>query len=690
MNFWHQAPFGRLLLPFIGGILCSVFGAFPAQAVFAVTFALLFVYLMLHLYLQKEVSKKLELLTGVLIMLLFFGIGFLLHNRYHELNNSAHFSYRLSDYKTLQLVEAPVIKARSVKITARVTAIHTRGKWENSAGKMLVYLQRDSLSEQLKYGDVLLCNVKEQEVSPPRNPGEFNYKRYLLFNNIFHQCYIPSGGFEILQRNQGNTIFAFAYRIRASLIQLFKTYVKESKEAAVSTALVFCYVDELDPDLIQSYSNTGTLHVLAVSGMHVGIIFVVLNMMLGFMDKTRKTAVLKAILIGAFLWGYSLVAGLSPSILRAATMFSFITIGQLLKRSSSIYNTLAASAFIMILIKPTIMASVGFQLSYAAVLGIVFIQPKIYRLVVFRNYAADMIWKVTAVSVAAQVTTFPMGLLYFHQFPNYFIFSNLIIIPLTTIILYVGLGLIALSFWQQAAVLLGNIVFYGIKFTNYLVEQIDRLPFATINGVSISIAETVLLYALLASLSAFVIVKKVWQLRLTLGLGLVLLLINGYEKYNQYNQQELIVYHVPGHSAIGTFAGFNGTLITDSFLQKDGAALRFYIIHHWWENGIDRLKMQESVAKGNSAVQLVAGKRILWINGKQPWEYWPPADVDYVILSNNPFVDLARLKQRFNPEQLIFDSSNKARKIKFLKQHAANYQMTVYDVAEQGAFQLKN
>lgn len=335
------------------------------------------------------------------------------------------------------------------------------------------------------------------------------------------------------------------------------------------------------------------------------------------------------------------------------------------------------------------MASVGFQLSYAAVLGIVFIQPRIYKRITFRSRIGDMIWKVSAVSIAAQLATFPMGLLYFHQFPNYFIFSNLLIIPLTTGILYAGLVLIVLSWWQAAAVFLGNVVFYGIEFTNYLVELIDRLPYATINGISISITETMLLYALMAAICSFLILKRAWQFRLALWLILFLVGINGFEKYREYHQHEFIVYHVPGHSAMANFQGTNALLLTDSILGHDQSALRFYIIHHWWEMGVGEIKTGERNQLSASRVTTLAGKKVLFINGKQPWEHLPAKDVDYVVISNNPFVELEKLKQRFNPEQLIFDSSNKAQKIKFLKQHAAKYQMAVYDVAEQGAFEIK-
>jgi competence protein ComEC len=687
MNFWQQAPFARILLPFTGGILSSLFLHIPATTIAVVAIVSLLLYSILFFYVRKRIQLAVTLWSGVVLLVVCWSFGALWHGQYHQLTKQEHFTYHKSKYKIVQVVEAPVKKEKSIKLVVNVEEVIRNQQQEKVIGKLLLYMQKDEQAESIRYGDKLLLNVNERLVEEPRNPGEFNYKRYLMFNNIFHQAYLKSESYKILERNAGNPVFAYAYNTRDKLIAIFKQYVEGEKEFGVSTALVFGYVDELDPELIQSYSNTGTLHVLAVSGMHVGIIFVVLNWMLGFMDRNRKSAMLKAVLIGIFLWGYSMVAGLSPSILRAATMFSFITFGQLINRRSQIYNTLAASAFILILFKPTIIASVGFQLSYAAVLGIVFIQPKLYRLLLFRNYFADLIWKITAVSIAAQITTFPMGLLYFHQFPNYFIFSNLIIIPLTTVILYVGILLIVFSWQSTAAFWIGKAIFWGIKATNLLVESIDRLPFSTLNGISISIPETLLVYVILFTFIGYILLKRAFWMQTALVCALVLAGFNVYEKNEQAGQQYFMVYHVPGHSAMAGFTGYDAQLITDSTLAQNESAIRFYIRHHWWERGITQVNKHPLTLQKNYLLRS-GDKKILWVNNGKLLHQMEATDVDAVVLSKNIWVDMPLLKDKFQPEQLIFDGSNSSKKIHYWKKEADKLALQYVDVTTQGAAQI--
>lgn len=687
MNFWQQAPFARILLPFVCGILSSLFLHLPLEALAAVTLLAFVSYTVLFFYVRTRIRQTAVLLTGVILIVLCWSLGACWHRMYHQLSKPNHFSHTSSLYKVVDITEAPVKKARTIKLTVEVNEVKTTTGLKRVRGKMMLYVQRDSAAEQLKYGDRLLLRVRERLVEEPRNPEEFNYKRYLMFNNIFHQAYVTSADYRLLKREVRSALFAAAFQTRDRLIDLFRTHVQGEREFAVSTALVFGYVDELDPDLIQSYSNTGTLHVLAVSGMHVGIIYLVLNWVFAFMDRNRKTALLKACGIGLFLWGYSMVAGLSPSILRAATMFSFITFGQLINRRTQIYNTLAASAFILILFKPTIIASVGFQLSYAAVLGIVFIQPKLYRLLLFRNYIADLIWKITAVSIAAQVTTFPLGLLYFHQFPNYFIFSNLIIIPLTTVVLYVGIVLIVFSWQATLASWIGQVVFWGIKVTNLLVESIDRLPYATVNGISISIPETLVIYVILFTGIGYVLLKRIGWLQLCLVCSVLLASLNLYEKNEQLYQQQRIIYHIPGHRAIAVFNGMDALLLCDSALAADAAALRFYIRHHWWERGQLHIRTRVMNEQTNYLLQL-HGKRVLWLQHGKGLKHIPPQPLDVIILSNNAWVDMTQLRRDFNPEQLIFDGSNRFKKIGFWKREAQRVAVPYTDVTSTGAVVL--
>lgn len=192
--------------------------------------------------------------------------------------------------------------------------------------------------------------------------------------------------------------------------------------------------DDVDKDTIQSFTNTGVIHVLAVSGMNVGLIYIVLDFLFRFLKSGRAGSFIHTLLMITGIWGYTIITGMSASILRAAVMFTFVIVGNSLRRNSNIINSLAVSAFILIAYNPAIIRDVGFQLSYAALLSIVVIQPYIYKLIFFRNMPADKVWLLLSVTFAAQLGTLPFTLLYFHQFPVYFWLANLIVVPLVTMI----------------------------------------------------------------------------------------------------------------------------------------------------------------------------------------------------------------------------------------------------------------
>ena len=211
----------------------------------------------------------------------------------------------------------------------------------------------------------------------------------------------------------------------------------EGKQLKVASALLLGYRENLDKELVKSYASAGAMHVLAVSGLHVGILYLLLTRIFSFLKKVKKVKngkFILTILIVSFLWFYAIMTGLSASVMRATTMFSFIVIGnELLNRKTSIYNTLAVSAIILMIINPFIVYQVGFQLSYVAVVGIVYLQPKLNRLFYSRYKLVRGVWAITCVSLAAQIATFPLSLHYFHQFSTYFFISNLIVIPASSL-----------------------------------------------------------------------------------------------------------------------------------------------------------------------------------------------------------------------------------------------------------------
>ncbi|MBA4323416.1 MAG: competence protein, partial [Odoribacter sp.] len=335
--------------------------------------------------------------------------------------------------------EPPVEKENTFKLVVEVRNIKDSTTWKEVSGKAIIYLQKDSFSSGLHYGDRLFISSDFSEVRSPQNPSEFNYKKYLSNRFVYHQSYVKSGKWKLVSRDHGNIFMTAAINIRNLFLGIFRDNKITGREYAVSSALILGYTDKIDPELMKDYSNVGVIHILSVSGMHVGVIFLVLNYLLFFFEKFRHGKIIKTIILLLLIWLYAMITGLSPAVLRAAAMFSFIAAGRSFNRQVNIFNSLAASAFLLLMINPFFLADVGFQLSYLAVVGIIIIQPFLSSLWYPGNWFLKQAWGITVVSVAAQIATFPLSIMYFHQFPNYFLVSNLIVIPFSNFIIYSGM-----------------------------------------------------------------------------------------------------------------------------------------------------------------------------------------------------------------------------------------------------------
>ena len=511
----------------------------------------------------------------------------------------------------LRVADEPQMKQRSVKVVAELTDDSV-----SSNGKVLLYFKNDSIHNKLKYGDVLAVRTKLQEVENLGNPNEFNYKRYLRFHGISFRGYVASGKSEVLSTDNPG-FWGHFHTIRAKLIQRLKDARLNDNELSVASALILGYRADLDRELMSAYAGAGATHVLAVSGLHVGIVYVILNTLLKFMDRRRNTKVLKTLLLIILLFGYAGLTGLSASVFRAATMFSFVAVGKAIKRQTNIFNTLASSAFVLIAFDPMIIMQVGFQLSYAAVIGIILIQPRLFNLLVFpQSRFLDWAWSITCVSIAAQIATAPLGLLYFHQFPNFFWVSNLLVIPAAAVILHLGFLLFLFSCWEPTLLFFGFLLNKLISILNQLVIWIEQIPYSVLSGIDISIFDTLLIYAMIIGVLSFIIQKARFGLYSALLFAVVFMTFQMLEVHTQKSQRFITIYNVKGETALGLFNGTNVTFIGSQDIYRDEQSMLFHIRHHWWRSGVET----ESFLELNDSL---TNRKLVW------------GDTEFVIVDVN-------------------------------------------------------
>ena len=338
------------------------------------------------------------------------------------------------------------------------------------------------------------------------NPGAFDYNRYCLFQDITYQVFLRKDQYFVLADKNRNWLQQKLFEIRNSTIQTLQHYITGEKEQGVAEALLIGYRNDLDKDLVQAYSNTGVVHIIAISGLHLGMIYGLLFYIFSFFKRYKWVHLLKPFIILFVLWAFTLIAGAVPSILRSAVMFSFIVIGEVINRKTNMYNTLAASAFCMLVYDPFVLWDVGFLLSYAAVISIITFMQPVYRWLYFQNKILDKIWRLSSVTISAQVLTLPIVIFYFHQFPNYFLITNLLVVPLSGLILYGEILLLCVSFIKVLATVIGKILYWLILFMNTFIEHINNMPFSVWNNLQINILQTWLLYG-------FIIAVCIWLLR---------------------------------------------------------------------------------------------------------------------------------------------------------------------------------
>jgi competence protein ComEC len=568
--------FFRILIPYIEGTFLGLYlltetwqGVLPILAGLGVYFIS---------FIQKHYFKfKFSFLKGLGVYLIFIGLGILRLHDFQEIRYPNHVSNALEQYPfNYAVAEITEIRERKSSIRAKVNIIELRhGKNESgfhAKGKILLYL-KSGFDVKPEIGNIIVFKTMGlHEINPPKNPGEFNYKQFLSKNKL---------NFRIIALD-------IREAIRKKLIELFP----EEEVSSFAEALLVGYKDNLDPQLIESFSKTGTLHVLAVSGLHAGIIFLILSRLLFFLDKIPKGYILKGLLIILGMWLYAFVTGLSPSVNRVALMLSFVQIGLLFQRKGNIYNTLSIAAFLMLLYNPLLIVSVSFQLSFTAVLGIVYFQPKIKRLYEAPNKFVKYFWELTAVSLAAQLATFPLGLFYFHQFPTYFLFSNLFIIPL--IFLTLVLLIITVSFFwiPVAGKVITFISSYFIKFIIYLVVNLKALPNSSIDGIYISPYEIALIYLLIIGISLMIASERYNRLYVNLIILLILTLSVSYRIHESSRQHFIIAHAISKQKqAVSVIKGKHALILCNNSFYEDEEAQKFYLRPFLAKHGISKLKL---------------------------------------------------------------------------------------------------
>ena len=560
----------------VGILIGSYYNFQPIQLATIIGF-LIPVLAFVYFYANKQFQPSLTFTWVVFIIFFFIGVGSVTYK--NQLNIKDHYSKSLEfNINKPALISFKILKIlKPNKYYNKYEVVVDQLNSKKTTGKVLVNIQSESIENKLEVDDNLVVKTQFSTIKEPLNPYVFNYKRYLQNQQIHHQIQIKNQQFLVL-KNKNETVKGIASRIRFKINESLKNNGFKNDELAVINALLLGQRNFISSDLLKSYAGAGAIHILAVSGLHIGIILLLLTFLfkpLHYFKNGKLSATLLVILI---LWLYAIVAGLSASVVRAVTMFTALTIGMQLIKRSNVYNTLVISMFFLLLFNPFYLFEIGFQLSYLAVFAIVWIQPKLYSLWKPKFWLPNKIWQLFTVSIAAQLGVLPLSLFYFHQFPGLFFLSNLIIIPFLGFILTIGIIVIALAIFEILPQFLSDLYMYIIQQMNIFVEWISNQESFIIQNISFSLilmlASYVLIFIIIKWIEKKVFYRFVWVL-----ISLILTQsIFIFEKHKLQSTSEFVVFNKSKTSIIGTRIGANLTVNSLDSVNREDYLIKAYLI----------------------------------------------------------------------------------------------------------------
>lgn len=574
----------RILFPFIAGIICAYLFAnvdilFPALFVtgllFIISLGINLAYKQLKIYNYKG-------LIGFVFNLFCFASGgliCLLNTQSFKKNYYANNAY---NYLKVWINSEPQLTNNILRFEVETTNAYLNKKSKNVSGKLLIALKIDSLKPiQLNYGDELIITGKYLPIEPPYNPGEFDFKAWLAAKNVYQQTFINQDQLIKLNESKGNAIIKYAITQRKKQVAIYRQLIKNDEAFAVASTLVLGYRADLSKETLAAYSKTGTIHALSVSGAHVGIIFFLLNAMLSFLDRKRALKILKVIVICSLIWYYALLTGFSSSVLRSAIMITIFILAKAFNRNSNNYNILAFTAFALLVYNPFYIWDVGFQLSFISVFGLIYLQPKIYKWIYVKNKWLDKLWSAVALSLAAQLVTFPLSVYYFHQFPMYFLLGNLFILLPLIAMMYLGIAILVLRVYFLAPVFE-----WVITLTNNGLKWIANLPFSGITSIWLNQWQLILLSAALA----FLILALVHFHKKLLIIGLSLLIVfqcyATFKKVSALKQSKVLFFSLRKNYATAFIDSKKAILVTD--LKPEDKNFQFFV-----QPALDKMQVED-------------------------------------------------------------------------------------------------
>jgi competence protein ComEC len=492
-----------------------------------------------------------------------------------------YLDFSRKDYFLAEVCQKPAEKAKTFQ-----TILSIQNEKLTNPQRVVVYFSKNGFDSTITTGDQLIILAKPQRIKNSGNPFEFDYQTMMQLRNIWFSIYLESGTY-LKTGHRIVTLNNLSEKTRDRLIAWFPEILPDREERSVVSALTLGYRTDIEQNTLDYFASTGAMHVLSVSGLHVALIYMILGFLLAFLKRGTAGPLIFSSIMISFLWIYAFISGFSPPVQRATVMFTFVIIGENIRRPVNIYNSLTASALFLVLLNPSVLFDVGFQLSYLAIFGIVLIQPALYNIFELTNPMLKWAWSLFTVSVAAQLATFPLGLFYFNQFPNLFWLSNFVVVPVTTLIMWVTLAFFIFIPFHVLATYSGIIIQKLTFFMLVSLKAMDAQPLAVTKGIVLSPWQVWILYGIIIALLVYAFSKKKRWLFYGLSLTLALQYTELAANIKLLNQRHIFVYNSQ-NTMIHLINGRSNYLVTNNIFLPESD-------RHTVQKVIDHLKLSSPI-----------------------------------------------------------------------------------------------
>lgn len=629
---------------------------------------------LLGFFFVKKTSRN-SISFGVVALLVTIFLGILSVSFWQPQNQEDHYTHQ--NFQTEHLWKVKVREVlKSNSYSDRYVGNLFFMDEQKVSGKLILNLYRDSTSRKLHVDDELLVFGKLSEIKSPLNPHQFNYKSYLTDLGIYHQLQLNKTN-HVTAEHSSKTIYGLAASERNKIIFKLQKANFEKEELSIIQALLLGQRDDISQETYNNYKNAGAVHILAVSGLHIGILLLLLQFLLRPLELLPKGKTIKLIVLVLLLWCFALLAGFSASIVRAVTMFSFVAYALHLNRPSNTFNILALSMFaILLVVNPMLLFQVGFQMSYAAVFAIVWIYPMLQRLWFPKNRITKKIWQLLSVSVAAQLGVLPISLFYFHQFPALFFISNLLIVPALGLILGMGISTIVLALLDWLPAWFVEIYNSLIGLMNSVIEWVAQQEAFVFKNISFDKAQLLISYGIIVSL--LVLLSKVSFKRTALFLVCIISfqLWTFYASYRTSKKEALLLAHRTKNSILLHQSGDRLEVATSDTVSSN-AIIKDYQVAERIRN-IKFQTIQNSYEMGTKKILVIDSLGV-----------YPLQKADYIILTQSPKINLERLIDSIHPKWIIADGSNYRSYIQRWAATCAKRKLPFHYTGKKGAYYFR-